>query len=111
MPKNAVSVTLDADNVLWLKGRTHATGGRSLSDTLDRLITDARTGGRHLEGGARSVVGTIDIDRSDVELAGADEAIRQQFVASIERPWVARERPPARGRRAPDARKGRGRRG
>ena len=47
MPKKAVSVTLGTDNLLWLKGRAGAAGARSMSELLDRLITEARTAGVH----------------------------------------------------------------
>jgi hypothetical protein len=48
MPKKGISVTLQDDNLLWLKGRTVAVKGRSLSETLDDLVTAARTGGTSL---------------------------------------------------------------
>lgn len=91
MPKEAVSVTLDADNLLWLRGRTKAAGRRSLSETLDRLIADARASGRGQEAGTRSVVGTIDIDESDPLLLDADSIVRAQFDASTSRPLLGRE--------------------
>ncbi len=65
--KQAISVTLGADNVTWLKGRAGAGGVRSVSEFLDQLVTAARQSGR--VGPATSVVGTIDIDPSD-PLAG-----------------------------------------
>lgn len=86
MPKRAVSVTLDSDNLTWLKARAGAVGVRSLSALLDRLITDARAGGT--AGSATSVVGTIDIDASDPLLLGADEGVRALFEASLGRPLV-----------------------
>ena len=46
MPKRAVSLTIDEANLLWLRGQTAASGNRSLSDTVDRLITEARKSGR-----------------------------------------------------------------
>lgn len=82
MPKHAISVTLEADNLLWLRGQARAAGRRSVSGTLDALIAEARAGRRRFEGGIRSVVGTIDVDRSDPGLDGADAAIRHQFDAS-----------------------------
>lgn len=91
MPKEAVSVTLDADNLLWLRGRTKAAGRRSLSETLDRLIAEARAGGRVPPGSVHSVVGTIDINESDPFLLKADSIIRAQFEASLRRPLLVRE--------------------
>jgi hypothetical protein len=35
MTKQAISVTLEADNLMWLKGRASATGVRSVSELLD----------------------------------------------------------------------------
>jgi len=64
MPEQPVSVTLDADNLLWLKGHTASGKRRSLSDTFDALVTAARTGA-HGGGSGRSVAGTIDIAADD----------------------------------------------
>ena len=44
MNKQAISVTLSPDNLLWLRGRARADQRGSLSDYLDRLITRARFG-------------------------------------------------------------------
>jgi hypothetical protein len=89
MAKQAISITLDADNVTWLKGRAGAAGVRSVSELLDQLVTAARESG----GGGRttSVVGTIDIDPGDPLLERADEAIGALFDASLSRPLMARE--------------------
>ena len=61
MPKRGVSVTLRDENLLWLKSRTVATKGRSLSETLDELVTAARTSRDVPAAAVRSVVGTVDI--------------------------------------------------
>jgi len=45
MAKQPISVTLEADNLMWLKGRVGATGLRSVSELLDRLVTQARSSG------------------------------------------------------------------
>lgn len=87
--KQAISVTLDADNVTWLKGRAVAGNIRSVSELLDRLITVARQSGRL--GEAQSVVGTIDIDPGDPDLDSADAAVRHLFEASVGRPLVLKE--------------------
>ena len=63
MAKQAISVTLEADNLTWLKGRAGAAGVRSVSELLDQLVTAARESGG--AGHATSVVGTIDIDPGD----------------------------------------------
>ena len=78
MPKKAVSVTLDTGNLLWLKSRTLTRKGRSVSDTLDALISEARESGP-FRADARSVVGTIDLPADDPDLTGADQYIRSLF--------------------------------
>ena len=92
MSKKAISVTLDAVNLTWLKGQAGAPGVRSVSELLDGLVTAARAAGP--AGPARSVVGTIDIDRSDLLLAHADTAVRTLFDASLRRPLVVKEESP-----------------
>lgn len=91
MTRKALSVTLETDNVTWLKGRAGA-AGESVSEMLDQIVTAARQGGQ--VGSARSVVGTIDIDASDPGLARADAAVRSMFEASVGRPFMVRERKP-----------------
>lgn len=81
MPKRAISVTLDIENITWLKGRATGTRLRSVSDLLDRLVTAARESGGI--GPSRSVVGTIDIDGSDPLLEWADGAVRETFDRSL----------------------------
>ena len=95
MSKQAISVTLDVDNVTWLKGRAGAAGVRSVSELLDRLVTAARQSGD--VGPSRSVVGTIDIDPSDPLLERADEAVRHVFESSLGRPLMVRETSPEYG--------------
>lgn len=91
MPKTAVSLTLDDANLLWLRGRTAALGRASLSETVDRLISEARAGRFGQPQPARSVVGTVDIAEDDPELERADGAVRDLFERSIQRPLVVRE--------------------
>jgi hypothetical protein len=93
MAKHAISVTLDVDNLTWLKGRAGATGVRSVSELLDQLVTAARASGQG--GASRSVVGTIDVDASDPHLKGADEAVRAMFETSLGRPLMVKEAPVA----------------
>lgn len=83
MPKFPVSVTLDQDNLLWLKGRAAGTKRRSLSEALDQVVTAARLGGRSEE--ARSVIGTVDIDAEDPGLDRADATVHALFEASTRR--------------------------
>jgi hypothetical protein len=89
MTKRAISLTLDSDNVTWLKGRAGAAGLRSVSQLVDNLVTDARRAGRG--GPSRSVVGTIDIDPADPFLEGADAAVRAVYERSLGRPLVVKE--------------------
>lgn len=77
MTKQPISVTLNADNVTWLKGRVGAAGFKSVSDLLNQLVSEARKT-RHGYA-ARSVVGTIDVDSSDPSLETADTAVRALF--------------------------------
>ena len=95
MTKQAISVTLEADNLTWLKGRAGAPGVRSVSELLDQLVTAARASGD--TGPSRSVVGTIDVDASDPWLKGADDAMREMFQASLRRPLVVKDTSPAYG--------------
>lgn len=97
MPKKAVSVTLDASNVLWLKSRARMSGG-NVSDALDTLITQTRTGGQP-EGPRTSVVGTIDLG-DDPDLLQADAAVREWFGEWLSRPMIVAEDRPAKAKRA-----------
>jgi hypothetical protein len=95
--RKPVSVTLQHENLLWLRGQAAARGKRSMSEVLDALVTKARTEGK---GAITSVAGTIDLPHDD-ELEWADAYVRSLFEASVQRPPLVREGPPAkRGRRA-----------
>jgi hypothetical protein len=102
MNRRAISVTLDGDNLTWLKGRTGAAGIRSVSELLNQIVTAARQQGT---GAARSVAATIDIDAADPRLDRADAAVRAIFGESIGRPFLAKETPAARPRRSKVARR------
>ena len=106
MAKQALSVTLEADNVTWLKGRAGRAGVRSVSELLDRLVSAARQSGDHEP--ARSVVGTIDIDPGDPLLTQADDVVRAMFDRSLGRPLQVREVSPRYTARRPGTRKRRG---
>lgn len=108
MSKRALSVTLDPDNILWLRGRTQAAGRRSVSETLDRLVSEARSGGKD-PSTIRSVVGLATIHESKGGLTTADEAVRALFAASIERTARALEDAPKARRKAPKSRQARSR--
>jgi len=98
MSKKAVSITLDEDNVVWLRGRVAAGGSGSLSELIDDLVTGARSSGAGVERGIRSVVGTIDIAASDPDLLEADDFVRSQFEVSIRRPMLVKETAPRKRR-------------
>jgi hypothetical protein len=104
MAKQPISVTLDSDNLTWLKGRAGAAGLRSVSELLDQLVTAAREGGGI--GPARSVIGTIDIDPADPMLAGADEVVRGMFETSLRRPSMVKATSPEDGAPRKKARRG-----
>ena len=106
MAKQAISVTLDTANLTWLKARAGASNVRSVSELLDRLVSDARAKGPG--GKATSVVGTIDIDHADPLLLKADAAVRAIYESSLRRPLLVKEDAPRYGA---TPRKGRSRRG
>jgi hypothetical protein len=89
MPKQRISVTLSRENLVWLRGQTRAAAGRSVSETLDRLVAQARTAGRLAFALRRSVVGTIRIAPADPALLRADMALRALFPGQ---PKVSRSR-------------------
>ena len=105
MPKKALSVTLDADNVLWLKGQAAV---RSVSEVLDELVHEARHGGKVGAASVRSVRGTIDLPQDDPDLTAADEWIRAYFDRSMSRPIAVKE---GRAKYGASSRKTRGGRG
>jgi hypothetical protein len=107
MAKVPISVTLDADNVRWLQGQAVATRTRGVSETLDRLVTGARLGGRVRGESVRSVVGTVDIHPDDPALDRADGDLRALFEASMPRPLVT-PRSRREATRARPARRGQG---
>lgn len=91
MNKQAISVTLDPSNLIWLRAQTTASGSRSLSETLDRLILEARKSGK-AKNIIRSVVGTIQIAELDPDLSTADAAIRTLFPTDSNRQRRAMEK-------------------
>ncbi|HXW08738.1 MAG TPA: hypothetical protein VD833_26140 [Vicinamibacterales bacterium] len=96
MPKKAVSLTLDQDNLIWLKGRARVIAGGSLSEAVDQLIDEARAGRLGASEPSRSVVGTIDLPDDGLLLKGAEEIIGL-FQTSLSRPFVLHEERPVFG--------------
>jgi len=85
MNKRAISLTLGPENLLWLQGQARATGRRSVSDFLERLLSDVRTNGTTSRRAGRSVVGSVRISESDPDLLKADATVRALFTASLAR--------------------------
>ena len=82
-------MTLDADNLLWLRARATGTKRRSLSDLLDEIVTAARV---EAHGDSiRSVVGTVDLPLDDPGLEHASGSLRAEFEASLARPILIHE--------------------
>lgn len=101
MPKRAISLTLDEANLLWLRAQATRERSRSLSDTLDRLITQARTASLGQPHVVRSVAGTIDLDAHDDALTSARGSVRALFNESLARPLLVMESSPAFAPEAP----------
>lgn len=93
--RHAVSVTIDEDNLLWLKAQAAASASGSLSAVLDRLVGDARAQGR-TSSAITSVAGTIDLPADDPELEGASAYVRGLVEHSLRRPMVVKKDPPRR---------------
>lgn len=96
MNKQAISVTLSPDNLVWLEALARRSRRRSLSETLDAILDGVR--GRSTPE-TTSFQGMISIDPGDPELATADAALARVFGA-----WtgasVISDRPPVRRKRA-----------
>lgn len=89
--RRPVSVTLKTDNLLWLRAQAAASAKGSLSEVLDRLVTDAREAGRTDARAIRTVKATIDLPDDDPALEGADAFVRAQFEKSVRRPVLVKE--------------------
>jgi hypothetical protein len=75
MNKQAISLTLSQQSLIWLRAKSRLQGARSISETVDRIILDARNGDTEV----RSVVGSLTIASDDPDLLLADEAVRSLF--------------------------------
>ena len=91
MRKKAVSLTLEESNLVWLRGVTARSGARSLSETVDQIVSAARESGDAHPQSIRSVVGTIDINESDPLLEAADVVVGGIFERSLARPFLVKE--------------------
>ena len=90
--RKAISITLNQDTLLWRRGQAAQTSRASVSEVLDRIVSEARTAGWAEAAAIRSVVGSIDLPDDDPDLAGADAHLRATFAASLQRPMMVRER-------------------
>src|SRR5262245_35503148 len=90
MPKQPVSVTLDVDNLLWLRGRAASRKRKSLSDALDEILATARLRGVAADAPG-SVVGTIALRPDDPGLGRADTSLQSLFSESLRRPLLVKE--------------------
>jgi hypothetical protein len=90
--RKAISITLSEDNLLWLRGQAGRSARGSVSDVLDRIVSEARVSGRIDADAVRSVVGTVDLPDDDPGLEKANGYIRALFVASAQQPMLVRER-------------------
>jgi hypothetical protein len=95
--RRAISITIEEDNLLWLKAQAAASAKGSVSEILDRLVGEARAEGRTGGAAIRSVAGTIDLPADDPDLEKASAYVRAVFENSARRPMVVKETPPARG--------------
>ena len=89
--RRAVSVTLKADNLLWLRAQAAANreqqsqrGARPPGHRRPRIRSDGR-------GGRFDQWGTIDLPDDDPMLERADAFVRAQFDKSLRRPMAAKE--------------------
>ena len=78
-------MTLRPDNLLWLRTRVKATGGRSLSEALDGILTEARAGSGASTAAVRSVAGNARIPESDEALSAAGKRVAALFRGSARR--------------------------
>ena len=101
--RKAISITLSAENLLWLRGQAARTAKGSVSEVLDDIVRQARSSGAATPESVKSVAGTIDLPDDDPDLEEADAYIRSVFAASARQPMVVREKTkpygPSKGRR------------
>jgi hypothetical protein len=90
--RKAISITLSAENLLWLRGQAARTAKGSVSEVLDGIVQQARSSGSAAPGSMLSVAGTIDLPEEDPELENADGYVRALFSASARQPMVVREK-------------------
>jgi len=92
MPKEAISVTLERQNLAWLRGQVRLTGARSVSEVLDRVVAAHRSD-QSRWATAGSVKGSIRIAADDPDLACADAALSAPFEQPSAQPGSRRRLP------------------
>jgi hypothetical protein len=93
--KKPISITVEAENLMWLKGQAAVRTKGNVSELIETLIRDARTGGQMDPAAITSVVGSIDLPDDDA-LGEADSYVKAMFERSLTRPMLVRETPPKR---------------
>ena len=91
--RKAISITLSEDNLLWLRGQAAQTMKGSVSELLDKIVSQTRSAGWSEPMAVKSVINTIDLPEDDPNLEQADAYIRSAFAASARQPMRVRERP------------------
>lgn len=79
MPKRAISITLNTDNLTWL--RAQAGPDHSVSRIVDELVSRARGDRWRSDTITRSVAGTVRL--RDFEPEAADREVRALFDAAL----------------------------
>ncbi len=92
--RTAISITVDEDNLLWLKAQAAASAKGTLSAVVDRLIAEARAQGGAATAAMQSVAGTIDLPDDDPDLEQASAYVRTLFEQSLRRRIVVKEEAP-----------------
>ena len=95
MGKRAISITLDNGNLLWLQGRAQQVGARSISELVDRLVTDARVAESGPIATPRSVVGMVKIVDPTLFEDGPDWPAPESSSPDRARQFAVREQPSA----------------
>jgi hypothetical protein len=104
--RKPVSVTLDTENLLWLKAQAIASDEGNVSRVLDRIVREAREAGRTGLLAGRSVKGTIGPLPEDDALTRAAAEVGAMFAESLGRSMGVVERPAEAPRRRTKRRRG-----
>jgi len=91
MPKQPVSVTLDADNLLWLRARAVSRKRRSLSDALDEILKMIRKSDGKADAAAK-IMKRFDLDEEQADAMAdfVEELLERMGVDAIAEPTTHR---------------------